>query len=682
MAIEQHPLAKENQELHRRWRDARADWEIEARSDIDFYHGNHFTNAESEEMQSRNQADVPMDRISPAIEKLKSVLTAKPPVFTAVPREDSDVKVASAWRTILGYVWQVSSGDVHMKDAIHDYAVTGLGYLYVYIDNEADFGKGEVKFTSVNPFRVYVPPSSRDRFFQDADSIILSTILTGEQIVNLYPFLGAQIDEETGEVIPGIIEDISTYSEEDYPNAQNKNSMVIKTPAEAKDLDHFNHEKYQILERFYKTKVPFYRVVDSRSGEEMVMNEQEFAAFLEENPGVFERGLMNFEEVLQTRIGVAATVGEVLLYESVLNTDVYPIVPLPNVWSGTPYPKSDVSRTRPMQRLLNKLWSLALSHAQASAGLKLLVPLGSAVNGLEQLERDWANPNAVIEVDTSQGEPHYPAPTPLAAEFYRLIDQAEFYIDFIFGLPEMMHGFSEKAPDTVRGTERMMMLGSERPKSKLRDIEFSINIVGRLLYAFSKGHYTFQKIFRLIQPNNNINEVSVNTLYSDMNPTVIDIAKDRNNIGQHDVRIEAGSTLPTSKWAEYGVYFEAYQAGLVDRTEVLKKNPEIFDKESILSRMSEIAQLQQANEQLQQQVKELRGDLQTAQRESVQDKKRVAVEKFKRDLSEVRSDAKAEKKVQANKLADTVKFELEKLKPLVNDMQEDFGSAPEDIETS
>ena len=682
MAIEQHPQSKENQELHRRWRDARADWEVEARNDIDFYHGNHFTDAESEEMQSRNQADVPMDRISPAIEKLKSVLTAKPPVFTAVPREDSDVKVASAWRTILGYVWQISSGDVHMKDAIHDYAVTGLGYLYVYIDNEADFGKGEVKFTSVNPFRVYVPPSSRDRFFQDADSIILSTILTGEQIVNLYPFLGAQMDEETGEVIPGIIEEISEYSEEDYPNAQNKNAMVIKTPAEAKDLDHFNHEKYQILERFYKTKVPFYRVVDSRSGEEMVMSEQEFAAFLEENPGVFERGLMNFEEVLQTRIGVVATVGEVLLYESVLNTDVYPIVPLPNIWSGTPYPKSDVSRTRPMQRLLNKLWSLALSHAQASAGLKLLVPLGSAVNGLEQLERDWANPNAVIEVDTSQGEPHYPAPTPLASEFYRLIEQAEFYIDFIFGLPEMMHGFSEKAPQTVRGTERMMMLGSERPKSKLRDIEFGINIIGRLLYSFSKGHYTFQKIFRLIQPNNNINEVSVNTLYSDMNPTVIDIAKDRNNIGQHDVRIEAGSTLPTSKWAEYGVYFEAYQAGLVDRTEVLKKNPEIFDKESILSRMSEIAQLQQANEQLQQEVKELRGDLQTAQRESVQDKKRVAVEKFKRDLSEVRSDAKAEKKVQANKLADTVKFELEKLKPIVEDMQSGVGSTPEDIETS
>ena len=680
MAIELHPHAKENQELHRRWRDARADWETDARNDVDFYHGNHFTSAESQELQSRNQADVPMDRISPAIEKLKSVITAKPPVFTAIPREDSDTKIAGAWRTILGYVWQISDGDMHMKDAIHNYAVTGLGYLYVYIDNEADFGRGEVKFTSINPFRVYAPPSSRDRFFTDADSLILSTILTGDQIVNLYPALGAQVDEETGELIPGLIEEISSYSEEDYPNAQNKNSMSITTPAEAKDLDNWSSERYQILERFFKVKVPFYRVVDSRSGEEMILNDEEFAAFLEENPGVFERGLMSFEEVLQTRIGVVATVGEVVLYESVLNTDVYPIIPLPNIWSGTPYPKSDVSRTRPMQRLLNKLWSLAMSHAQASAGLKLLVPLGSAINGLDQLEKDWANPNAVIEIDTSQGEPHYPAPTPLASEFYRLIEQAEFYIDFVFGLPEMMHGFSEKAPETVRGTERMLMLGSERPKSKLRDIEFGVNIVGRVMYAFSKGHYTFQKIFRLIQPNNNINEVSVN-LYTDMTETVIDIAKDRNNIGQHDIRIEPGSTLPTSKWAEYGVYFEAYQAGLVDRTEVLKKNPEIFDKESILSRMSEIAQLQQANEQLQQQVKALRGDLQTAQRESVQDKKRVAVEKFKRDLAGVRADAKADKKVQTNKFADTVKFELEKLKPIVEKMQEGEGSAPEELET-
>ena len=82
----------------------------------------------------------------------------------------------------------------------------------------------------------------------------------------------------------------------------------------------------------------------------------------------------------------------------------------------------------------------------------------------------------------------------------------------------------------------------------------------------------------------------------------------------------------------------------------------------------------------------MQGDLQTAQRESVQDKKRVAGEKFKRDLTEVRADAKANKKVQTNRFADTVKFELEKLKPLAdnmnNVMQSGDSSTLEDSETS
>ena len=668
MAIELDQRAKESQELYRRWRDARADWDTDARTDVDFYHGNHFTKDESEELQSRNQADVPMDRVSPAIEKLKAILTARPPGFTAIPREDSDSKLSNVWRTILGYIFDISDGDVHVKQAIHDYATTGLGYLYVYIDNESDFGKGDIKFQSISPFRVYVPPSSRDRFFNDAEGIILSTILTEEQIISMYPELGDQVDDETGEVIEGVINDISGIMEEDYPDAQNKISYEFTSPAEAKDKDAMHTKNYQILERFTKVKVPFYRVVDARSQEEMVLSEPEFSEFLQENPGVFERGLMDFEEVMQTRVRAVASVGEVVLYDTIMSTDVYPIIPMPNVWANTPYPRSDVSRAMPMQRLLNKLWSLALSHAQASAGLKLLVPIGSAINGLEQLEADWANPNAVIEIDTSQGEPHYPAPTPLASEFYRLIQQCEFYIDFIFGLPVLMHGFSEKGPDTARGTERMVSLGAERPKSKLRDIEFTMARLGRVLYSYAKTHYTFKKFFRLAQPNNDMTEVMVN-YYDDTTDTIVDLVKDRHNIGEHDVRIEPGSTLPTSKWAEFSVYLEAYQMGLVDRIEVLKKNPEIFDKEGVIQRMSEIAQLTQANEQLESQVKELQGDLQTARRESVQDRKRVAVEKFKSDLSGMASDAKADKKVQATRLANAVKLEVEKSKGITKQIE-------------
>ena len=654
MPIELDPRAKENQELYRQWRDARKDWEDEARKDVDFFLGNHFTAGESSDLSSRNQADIPMDRVAPAVEKFKSMLTAKPPVFTVIPREDSDSQVAQIWRTILGYVWDVSDGDAQMKQAIHDYTVTGLGYLYAYVDNNADFGRGDVKFTYVNPFRVYVPPDCRDRWFTDADGIILSTILTGEQVVNLYPQLGDQVDPETGEMIPGLIHDLSTVLEEDYPESTLQNSIRAFTPAETKDKNWWGQEKYQILERFYPITVPFYRVVDSQTGQESIMDEEAFSVLLEENPGAFERGFLEFEEIQQPRVAVSASLGEVVLYEKVLNIDMYPIVPVPNIWTETPYPKSDVSRARPMQRLLNKLWSLALSHAQASAGLKLIVPMGSVPN-IEDLERDWSNPNAVIEVDTTQGEPHYPAPQPLAGEFYRLIQQCEFYIDFSFGVPEMMHGIPDKAPETVRGTERMIALGSERPKSKLRDIEFSINRLGRVLYGLAKGHYTYKKVFTLAQPNNDEPGISVN-LYDDVGNAVNDIYKDRLNIGQHDVRIQPGSTLPESKWAIYDVYLQAFQLGLVDRMEVLAKNPEIFDKAGIMQRLNDYDRYESQIQGLQGQVQELEGDLQTARRESVHDRMRVEVSKLKSKLSDISSRGDADRKVKSAKMDTAVKL--------------------------
>ena len=674
--MDQDPRALQNEELYRQWRDARSEWDTEARKDIDFYLGNHFTNDESDELAQRNQADIPMDRVSSAIEKFKAVLTSRAPAFTIVPREDSDVQVANLWRTIMGYIWQNSDGDWQMKQAIQDYAVTGMGYMYAYIDRESDFGRGDVKFTYLDPFRVYASPSSRDRWFSDSDGLILSTILTGEQVVNLYPELNDSVDPVTGEEIPGLIRQLSgfTYDEEDYPSSQNRNSMNVFTPSEVKDKDYFEVQKYQILERFYKIKVPFYRVIDMQSQEEEILSQEEYEKFAFENSEAMEIGAFTAIQVLQTRVKVCASLGEVVLYEQILNTDEYPIVPLPNIWTSTPYPKSDVSRARPMQRLLNKLWSLALSHAQASAGLKLLVPLGS-VDDIDQLEKDWANPNAVIEVDSSQGEPHYPAPQPLAGEFYRLIQQSEFYIDFIFGLPEMMHGFADKAPETVRATERMIALGSERPKSKLRDVEFSINKLGKVLYNLSKGHYTYKKIFKLAQPNNNITEVMAN-FYTDVSGAVLDLKKDRHLLDQHDIRIESGSTMPSNKYAELSVYLEAFQMGIVDRYEVLKKNPEIFDKEGVMRRTEEKQLMQQQMQAMQEQIKNLQGDLQTAQRESVSDRKRVEVEKFKSRLNEINSESKADRRVQRSKLENEVKLEVEKLAGNLKDVQREVSSAP------
>ena len=619
------------------WRDARSDWDTEARESIDFFLGNHYSQEESDALRAVGQGDFVIDRVYASIEKLKSLLTSRAPKYSAVGREDSDSRMANVWRTLLEYVWDISDGDTQFKQAVHDYATAGMGYFYAYIDPEADFGRGEVKYTYIDPFRVYVDPASRNRYMDDASGVILSTILTEDQLVNLYP-----------QVEP-YLEDIeSYYEEEDYPTSNKRNSSVSFTPDTTYNLEFHRINKYRILERFSKVKVPFFRVFNKQDGSEVILDEEKYTAFVQQEQVVLlmEAGLIEIVEVKQTRIKITATAGEILLYETILNTDIYPIVPVPNIWTGTPYPKSDISKIKDSQRLLNKLFSLTLSHAQASAGLKLLVPEGS-VDDLGQLEQDWANPNAVIAYNPEFGAPHFPAPQSLSNEFYNLISRVEHYIDLSLGIPELMQGFKEGAPETVRGTAMLAEMGETRGKSKLRDIEGSLNRLGKSIYNLAKSHYTYEKTFRIVQPNNDITEFTVN-MYDNKQQEINAIVNDI-TMGHYDVRIISGSTLPSNRVAEYNMYLEAFKMNLVDDVEVLKKT-EIFDKEGVLKRKGQMAQLQSMNQQLQEQVKKLSGDLQTSERESVNSRKRVETEKFKTQLHEITNDTKFKNKVQVDNL--------------------------------
>ena len=650
---------REVKELFDRWESARKDWEVAAREDIDFYLGNHFTSNEVNELDSRNQSSMPMDRLYAAIEQFKAIVTSKTPKFSAIGREDSDNKIANVWRTILEYIWDISDGNEVFKQVVHDYAVTGLGYFYCYLDKDADYGRGEVKFTYVDPFRVYVDPNSRHRYCDDASGIIVSTILTKQQLIDLYPQLSQPVDEKSEKLLIDEIEPIS--GEEDYPETTNATTMQSFTPDNIKDKD-FDVDKYRLLEYYRKVRIPFYRVVDTRSGDERIMSQEDFAAMAQDKDFAMaiENQLIDFVEVTQPRIKLTCTVGQIVLYEMVCDTDIYPIVPVPNIWTNTPYPMSDVRKNKAFQRFLNKTVSLITSHAQASAGLKLLVPQGS-VSDIEELERDWANPNATIEYDPSFGEPHFPAPQPLSNSILSLPKMIEGYIDLNIGIFEMMQGSTDAAPKTYSATMMMEDVGQRRSKSKLRDIEGSLKRLGQVAHNMAKQHYKFKKTFRIVQPNNDINEYTINKrLYDDKTNELMKIENDV-SVGQFDIRIIGSSTLPSNKWGEWQIYMEAYQAGLIDRVEALKKT-EIFDKEGVLQRTDEIQKMQGMLQQAQEQLKRVSGDLQTAHRESISSRKRTEVEKFKGKLKEQELDSKVKTKLQVGRLSDAVKLESEKLR--------------------
>jgi len=349
--------------------------------------------------------------------------------------------------------------------------------------------------------------------------------------------------------------------------------------------------------------------------------------------------------------------GDKKLYSRILPLENYPIVPIMNVHTRTPYPVSDVRLVKPLQEYINKTRSLIIAHATTSTNTKILVPEGSV--DMKDFEEKWAQPGVAIPYDPTDGAPMPVQPTPLPNELYQNEQHAKNDIDHALGLYEMMMGNTQAAPQTYKATISIDEFGQRKMKSKLTDVEAALTRVAQVAIPLMQQLYTSEKIVRVIQPNNSLSEYVVNKKLVDDKTGEIKIFNDI-TVGKYDVIVVSGSTLPSNRYAELEFYMDAYSKGLIDRQEVLKKT-EVFDMEGVLQRIDEITKLQQQVQGQGEEIKKLKGDLQTRDREAVNLRKRIEVEKFKNELDQVSNKAKAAGTVYEKRLDDnlsTVKSQI------------------------
>jgi hypothetical protein len=307
-----------------------------------------------------------------------------------------------------------------------------------------------------------------------------------------------------------------------------------------------------------------------------------------------------------------------------------------NQHTRTPYPMSDVRMVKGMQEYINKTRSLIIAHATTSTNTKILIPSGSV--DMREFEQKWAQPGVAIEVDFDQGQPTPVQPTPLPNELYSNEMTAKNDIDHQLGLYEMTMGNAAVAPHTYKATVSLDEFGQRKMKSKLADIEAGLNRLGQIAIPIMQQLYTTQKVFRLLQPNNSINEYVVNKRMFDEKTQEIKVINDI-TVGKYDVVVVTGSTLPTNRMAQLEMYMDAYKNGIIDKQEVLKKT-EVFDMEGVLQRTDLIQQLQSQLSQATETIKQMQGDLQTREREVYHAKMKAEIEKTKSNLKGTENRAK------------------------------------------
>ena len=681
------------EKVHSLWRTYsknRETWANHAQEDREFRLGKQWTQEQKDVLESRGQAPIVVNRIHPAVEAAKAMITANRPSFRCAAREDSDNKIAQVFSHLLSYMYDISDGRSVIREVVDDYYVTGLGYIHCYQDPMMDMGKGEVCIHSVDPLDVYVDPNSRDRFFDDAENIIISRFFTRDQAKKLYPMYSKSIDNAESDQLS------------DRPETSRVDDGEVIFPEDTETKTQYgsfgeSDEYIRGYEWYSKELVSRYRIFETFSGHEELLEEDAFEEYInrpawlingqpvvdpEEAQKIamqlqqqlamqYEQALMDaarnnidpsdiappeepdiheisYKELIATkvidvaqvqvsRVHQCVVVGNKKLYSRILPTEKYPIVPFCNIHTRTPFPVSDVRMVKNMQEYINKTRSLIIAHATTSTNTKILVPEGSV--DMKTFEEKWSQPGVAIPIDMDAGAPMPVQPMPLPNELYKNEMDAKNDIDHQLGLYEMMMGNSSVAPQTYKATISLDEFGQRKIKSKLADIEASLTRVGQVAITLMQQLYTVQKTFRIVQPNNSTSEYAINKqLYDDKSGEI----KIVNNIttGKYDVVVVAGSTLPTTRFAELEFYMDAYAKGLIDREEVLKKT-EVFDIEGVLQRTDYIQQLEGQLQGAQEEIKQLKGDIQTRDRESVNLRKRVEVEKFKTDMDKVSNKAKA-----------------------------------------
>jgi hypothetical protein len=727
-------------ELFTEYKSSRELWAQKFQESIEFRAGAQWTNEEQEVLESRGQAPIVVNRIHPIVETAKSLLTYNSPQFRATAREDSDVKTAKVFSDLFQYIWQSSAGDEELKKIIDDYYVGGMGVMQVYQDPQADLGKGEVCLKSINPLDVFIDPNAKDVYARDAAHILVCKYMTDEYAELVYPEYMDVIEQANpepdneddypvtnlaateGQMFFGD-DDTQMHNKRKYTERYTRTMMSYYNVYEP-----FSQREFLFTDKEYKKySEKSYIKIRKITGEEVVIFEEEAVSnlvdVLLETGGVFhyripepqmdEMGNMvpvppirvkgeededaipgsttvlipvSIEELVgmgditanvieKPCIEMVVTVGDHLLYKRMLPTEDYPIIPLMNVHHRNPYPESDVRLYRPLQEYINKIRSLIIAHASTSTNVKLLIPRGSA--DLRQIEEEWSKAGtSVIEFDAELGAPIVAGPVPLPNELYKNEADAKYDLEYGFGIFEMMQGSGRSAPSTYRGTLVVDEFGQRRIKSRRDDIENFLNQCAKIAIPLIQQLYTEEKVIRLVQPSGLEKEERIN-FYKQMEDGAVVKYHDI-GVGKYDLVVVSGSTLPTNRMALLNTYMQMFQMGLIDQTEVLKKT-ELVDVEGVMGRAGQMNQMAAELQALQQELKKVKGDLQTAEREEVHAKKRLEVEKFSGELDKISNRADMAASLYKARLNDAKSNLINSVTPdLVNQLEDedDFSITP------
>tara|TARA_R100001510_G_scaffold12792_1_gene9980 strand:+ start:14112 stop:16118 length:2007 start_codon:yes stop_codon:yes gene_type:complete len=632
-----------------------SEYRYQMAEDHEFYLGSQLTKTQKNYLLSVGQPPEANNKIRPAVEQVLANIAASAPEWDvhAVGKTDNDA--AFVFDQLLDKIWYESDADVHFRQACKDFIVKGIAYMYVYPNYKGDGGLGTINVKRMPPESIFVDPNTSLPDFSDASAIIYSDLHTKEHLKVLFPQYAREIEE----------------AEENNHRNEKESGKYSRDNIETRgshDLDHQTRVRKYCY--FKKINVPHALILDTATGKSKLYNKDEYKKLTEskEYDEFLKEGFITEQLTYQTRIREVFVVGDKLLYDEILPISEYPITVACNEHAGNPFPSGDVRHAKTPQRMLNRTEALLISHTNATTNFKLLYEDG-AIDASEI--QKWHIPNAIIRANPgalASGKIKEFSPPAVSSSLYTEKSRYEIDIETVFGAYKFLQGNSQGAPGTVGEAQIMDESSSRKQNWKILPIYDMLTKTAKVITQWMPNIYDQQRTLRIVSPTGEENEVTLNIPVIDDKTGAVKKLYDMET-ASFDVRVVVGSTRSTSPMAELQKDLSLLSAGIYDRTQVIMNMKGDIDKASLMQRMSEISNLQSQLAQAQEELKRMRGDLQTREREVFHANMRAEISEATKPVSDAVSNIKSNAKLEQARQRDKTRMvgeELSVVKQAIN----------------
>jgi hypothetical protein len=536
-------------------------------------------------------AQVPVNLVFKTVNTLKANLTDNKPRVDLRPSSDASTEGAKAWQASVDDWWEQTDQQFVLQESTHNSELYGLATEMMRFDPGAEGGAGEVVVDLLDVFQTLFWPKAVD--LQKSPMV---AILDPMELAEIY---------RTWDIEEGSVKYNREYSdlfgeERDKIRGTQSTQRRLVGGQPGTDIPDYEPDSPGSDQAGRSVEVKRALVVklwvkdysgswvDPNTGQEVAEGEELFAEQID--PATQQTVRVPIEPVWQSKYPgyirfIAVTNNGELVLDDKPNPSINPDLPREvasqcYLWDKFPFIKryslsdgiseyglSVVEQIEPLVIEISKKISKIAAHLDNSALPPLILPQACGVNRFyvtNAPSRIWEPVASLAAGIRFLDVPNLPQ------DYNEYIQSLLRIVEIITGLTDVSEG---RRPTGVTSGVAIATLQEKAQiiiREKIRGIDQSVEEKGLMYVSLGQNWFTVQRILRT--GDNNEEEIPFT-------------GTDQIYQGTYRFKVEAGSTLPTNRWAQREQALKLFEGGALDVEALLEYFPEVTNKQALLMRL-------------------------------------------------------------------------------------------------